>query len=281
LKNNNIYGKIYTVNTSLKETVTSNSKTRIHNKTIFIKPGVIMNLKIENISKKYGKKTILKDISFAAMPGECIGILGENGCGKTTLLSILAGINKPDDGRFLIDVDNVHDNNGNINDNTTNSINLIVRKNLIPEYIGWVPQGTPFMEDLSVRDNLKLWYTGSYSNLTDELDKGILKLLGIDEFIDKRVSTLSGGMKKRLSIGCAMANKPRILILDEAGAGLDLTCKNFILNYLDKFKKSGGIIILTSHEEPEIKFCDRLYILKDGVLNEHHYTTTDNLIASM
>ena len=134
------------------------------------------------------------------------------------------------------------------------------------------------MEDLTARDNLKLWYTGSFSDLNKELDEGILKMLGVDTFVDKKVRTLSGGMKKRLSIGCAMANKPRILILDEAGAGLDLPCKNFILDYLKKYKESGGIIILASHEEPEIKFCDKLFILKDGVLTPHQYTSTSKLI---
>jgi len=219
-----------------------------------------MKIEVSHISKKYKKKLILKDISFAAENGTCIGILGKNGCGKTTLLSILAGIQKQSSGTFNIT------NNGN------------------DSYvfdIGYVPQGCPFMEDLSALDNLKLWYNSSCSDLKAELDHGILKMLQVDKFISKKVSSLSGGMKKRLSIGCAMANKPGILILDEPSASLDLECKEDIATYLNKYKEAGGIIIIASHEEREINLCDTIYILKDGILEKHDYKSIPHLLKSM
>ena len=219
-----------------------------------------MKIEVSHISKKYKKKLILKDITFAAENGTCIGILGKNGCGKTTLLSILAGIQKQSSGTF----------------NITNNI-----KDSYVFDIGYVPQGCPFMEDLSALDNLKLWYNSSCSDLNEELDHGILKMLQVDKFINKKVSSLSGGMKKRLSIGCAMANKPGILILDEPSASLDLECKEDIATYLNKYKEAGGIIIIASHEEREINLCDRIYILKDGVLQKHDYKDIPNLLKSM
>ena len=219
-----------------------------------------MNIEVSHITKKYKKKTILKDISFAAKEGECIGILGKNGCGKTTLLSILAGIQKKDSGSWEI--------------KDTEEVNPFLE-------IGYVPQGCPFMDDLTALDNLKLWYNSSCSDLNEELNNGILKMLHVDEFTHKKVSSLSGGMKKRLSIGCAMANKPRILILDEPSASLDLECKEDIATYLTKYKQAGGIIIITSHEEHEINLCDTIYILKDGTLHKHDYKDIPNLLKEM
>ena len=219
-----------------------------------------MNIEVSHITKSYKKRQILKDITFAAKEGECIGILGKNGCGKTTLLSILAGIQKKDSGSWAI----------TNSENTNPSLE-----------IGYVPQGCPFMDDLTALDNLKLWYNSSCSNLNEELESGILKMLHVDEFTNKKVSSLSGGMKKRLSIGCAMANKPRILILDEPSASLDLECKEDIAEYLKKYKQSGGIIIIASHEEREINLCDTIYILKDGVLHKHDYTDIPNLLKDM
>ena len=219
-----------------------------------------MEITVSHITKKYKKKTILKDISFAAKEGECIGILGKNGCGKTTLLSILAGIQKKDSGSWTI--------------TDEKEVNPLLE-------IGYVPQGCPFMDDLSALDNLKLWYNSSCSDLKEELESGILKMLHVDEFINKKVSSLSGGMKKRLSIGCAMANKPSILILDEPSASLDLECKEDIAAYLTKYKEAGGIIIITSHEEHEINLCDTIYILKDGVLQKHDYKDIPTLLKSM
>lgn len=84
-----------------------------------------------------------------------------------------------------------------------------------------------------------------------ELNSGILAMLGIDEFLNVRVSKMSGGMKKRLSIGCAVANNPHILILDEPGAALDLVCKERIYSYLKDFKSKGGIVLISTHEEYE------------------------------
>ena len=96
-------------------------------------------------------------------------------------------------------------------------------------------------------------------------------MLGIGEFIGKRVSKLSGGMKKRLSIGCAMAKRPPVLLLDEPTAALDLQCKQDIAAYLRAYRQSGGIVLLTTHEESELKLCDSWYILKNGRLTPYQY----------
>ena len=207
---------------------------------------------VEQIKKKYKEKVILRDISFKAQKGECIGILGGNGSGKSTLLSILAGIIKADGGKF-----------------TYNGINLLSDTSSRTKLVGYVPQNTPLLEELNAWDNLCLWYNAS--QLKAELSKGVLAMLGINDFLKTPVYKMSGGMKKRLSIGCSVANNPEILLLDEPSAALDLICKERISNYLLEFKKKGGIILLATHDLQEIPLCDQLYILKNGIVLPYTY----------
>ena len=211
-----------------------------------------MQLTIQNIQKSYRRKSILRGIDLRAESGQCIGILGINGSGKSTLLSILAGVLRRDGGSF-----------------TYNGKDLFADPALRADLVGYVPQGTPLIEELTAWDNLLLWY--ERDALRTELESGILRLLGIDEFLKVQVSKMSGGMKKRLSIGCAVARHPPILLLDEPTAALDLACKEKITNYLRQYKRSGGILLLTTHDVLELDLCDRWYIVKNGVLEPFEY----------
>jgi len=209
-------------------------------------------MKIEGITKKYKDRTILNGVSFSLDKGTCIGILGGNGSGKSTLLSILAGVVKPDAGKVLWGEEN-----------------LLQKQKMREELLGYVPQGNPLFEELSAWDNLRLWY--DKKELRQELSTGMLSLLGIDGFIDTPVRKMSGGMKKRLSIGCSIANHPEVLLMDEPSAALDLICKETIYRYIEKFKEDGGRILLATHEVTEIALCDRCYILKNGTLVPYEY----------
>lgn len=206
-----------------------------------------MNIELKNIKKRFGKKQVLKDVNLSCQGGKCIGILGSNGCGKSTLLSILAGVLRCEGGQFLCD-----------------DKDLLAKPALRAHLVGYVPQGTPLLEELSAWDNLLLWY--DRDELKEELRSGVLKLLGIDEFLKTPVYKMSGGMKKRLSIGCAVAKRPPILLLDEPTAALDLACKESIADYLRHYKASGGLLLLTTHDVLELQLCDEWYILKNGVL---------------
>ena len=211
-----------------------------------------MEIKIKGIAKNYGKKQVLKDISFEAVSGKCIGILGANGCGKSTLLSILAGIQPASKGEFL-------DEGKDLFKYTTERSQLV----------GYVPQGTPLIEELTAKDNLSLWY--DKAEMEKQLKGGVLKMLGIDEFLKTTVSKMSGGMKKRLSIGCAIAKRPPVLILDEPMAALDLACKQSICEYLKSHKTAGGILLLATHDVLELELCDECYIIKDGYIFPFYY----------
>ena len=209
-------------------------------------------MKILNIKKNYQNKTVLRDITLSAEAGECIGILGSNGSGKSTLLSTLAGVQKPDGGTFWWD-----------------NTDLFQHESLRTKVIGYVPQGNPLLEELTAWDNLRLWY--DKATLRKELEEGVLAMLGIHDFIKVPVHKMSGGMKKRLSIGCAVAGKPQILLMDEPTAALDLVCKERIYNYLRDFKAQGGSILLATHDVQELALCDKWFILKEGVLEPYAY----------
>lgn len=211
-----------------------------------------MIFEIKDIKKSYGKKVPLSGVSFRAESGKCVGILGRNGSGKSTLLSILAGVQKCDGGEFLKDGEE-----------------LFSSPKALSDAVGYVPQGTPLFEELSARDNLLLWY--DKKTLDSELSGGVLKLLGIDEFIGVSVKKLSGGMKKRLSIGCSVAKAPPLLLLDEPCAALDLVAKKSINEYLSDYKSRGGAIVIATHDEGDISLCDELYVLKDGGLFFYEY----------
>lgn len=215
-------------------------------------------LDIKGLRKSFrrGKKQVLRDVSLSARGGECIGILGANGCGKSTLLSILAGIQSPDSGKILLEGRNILEKEY-----------LKKRSSLI----GYVPQDPPLMAELSAYDNLRLWYCQSPLSLEQELKDGVLSMLGISDFLKIPVRHMSGGMKKRLSIGCSIAYAPRVLLLDEPGAALDLQCREYIESYLEQYRSQGNLILIATHEEREIAMCNRLFLLKEGTLSPFSY----------
>lgn len=207
---------------------------------------------IQNIRKGYRNKPVLQDVSFTAKSGDCVGVLGGNGTGKSTLLRTLAGVIRADAGQFL-----------------WNEFDLLRDEARRSAFVGYVPQGTPLLQELTAKDNLRLWYDGAA--MEQSLDSGVLKLLGVDQFLKTPVCKMSGGMKKRLSIGCAVAHDPRILLLDEPSAALDLVCRERILDYLEAFRKRGGIVILSSHDVQEIGVCSARYLLRGGRAEPYAY----------
>ena len=205
-------------------------------------------IEVKNISKRY-RNTVLEDISFTAEKGQCIGIIGANGCGKTTLLSIMAGVNKTQCGK-------IYYNN-----------ELADRKSVFKKYIAYVPQENPLIDELTTKDNLLLWL-GSNRKIKDGFENGVLKDLGIDEFLNKQVNELSGGMKRRLSIGISLSNNAPIMLLDEPGSALDIYGKQEVNSYISNYVKNGGTVVMSTHDRDEIDLCTKLYKIEDGILKE-------------
>lgn len=205
-------------------------------------------IEVKNISKRY-RNTVLDDISFTAEKGQCIGIIGANGCGKTTLLSIMAGVNKAQSGK-------IYYNN-----------ELADRKSVFKKYIAYVPQENPLIDELTTKDNLLLWL-GSNRKIKDGFENGVLKDLGIDEFLNKQVNELSGGMKRRLSIGISLSNNAPIMLLDEPGSALDIYGKQEVNSYISNYVKNGGTVVMSTNDRDEIDLCTKLYKIEDGILKE-------------
>lgn len=200
-------------------------------------------LQVNEIYKEYKRKKVLQGASLRVEPGSCVGIVGGNGSGKTTLLSILAGALKADAGSIVY-----------------NGREVTADRSFYSAGVAYVPQENPIIEELTVKDNLRLWYRGRIPEP--------FTMLGLQEVMRMPAGKLSGGMKKRLSIACALSNQAPVLILDEPGAALDLACKADIQEYLRGYRDRGGIVILTSHEMEELVLCDRMYVLRHGKADE-------------
>ena len=220
-------------------------------------------LKVSGLMKAYSQP-VLTGIDFSVAKGELIGILGENGCGKSTLLEILAGAVKPDSGAVLFE-----------------GVNAFSEPGMFRENIGYVPQENPIIEELTVLDNLSLWYASKKRSLKQDLENGPPEALGLIPVLKKRAGTLSGGMKKRLSIACALAGRCSLLLLDEPSAALDIVCKQELYEYYKEYRCQGGSIIMTSHEEAEIHLCSRLMIMKQGKLHEISTELTGDSLARL
>ena len=200
-------------------------------------------VEVAHIKKRYGKRVILEDITFSVNPGESIALIGKNGCGKSTLLKILAGVLNAQSGDFYY-----------YNQNKPKKRS---------QFCGYVPQENPLLEQLTVKDNLFLW--GGRQAM---LQQWVLKDFQLEELLHTPVERLSGGMKRRLSIACALMKNPSILLLDEPTAALDFFYKEHMLNWLESYKKRNGIVIMATHEEQEILSADRCFFMEHGVIKE-------------
>lgn len=212
-------------------------------------------IQVAHIQKKYGKRTILEDINFTVRPGECVAIIGENGCGKSTLLKILADVIKADAGEF----------------------SFYGKQKEKEKLCGYVPQENPLLEDLTVKDNLFLW--GGKNAIHQHW---VLEEFQLQELFHTPVKKLSGGMKRRLSIACAMLKNPPILLLDEPTAGLDFFYKEQILDWITSYQKKNGIVVIVTHEEQEIMHANRCLLIESGkVVELKKEELSENLIKEI
>lgn len=211
-----------------------------------------MTGEIRDIQKSYGRTPVLRGVSFGAERGEAVGIVGANGSGKSTLLRVLAGVLRPQAGEFIWE-----------------GGDLLRSRAALERTVAYVPQGTPLIDELSALDNLRLWY--DRDTLRASLEGGMLRELGIPEFLKTPAARLSGGMRKRLSIGCAISRDPQILLLDEPTAALDLAARERLLDYFFSFRSRGGLILLATHDLRELEACSSCYMLRGGVAERYDY----------
>lgn len=197
--------------------------------------------------KSFGKQRILNNVTFTLEKGHVLGILGPNGAGKTTLIKILALIARPDGGTLKV-----------------NGQDAFRETHLIRPLIGYVPQDVALFEDLSVRDNLTCW-SGRKGRTAREQAERLIDELNMASFAMKRVSALSGGMKRRVNLAVAMLDDPQVLILDEPLVGVDIEQRQQIIELLKTLSDSGVTQIIASHHVEEIiPLAGEMMVMKDG-----------------
>lgn len=206
-------------------------------------------VKLENLSKKIGKKTIVENISMSVNFGEVFGLLGPNGAGKTTIMRMIAGLIKPTNGNVYIDGQNVQSDFEKAISN-----------------LGTIIENPEFYKHLSGYLNLKI-LANMYPDIKAERISEVVKLVGLTNRIKERVRGYSLGMRQRLGIAAALLNNPRVLVLDEPTNGLDPAGIREMRDRLRELAHKDGIcVIISSHLLSEMELiCDRFAIIDKGI----------------
>jgi ABC-2 type transport system ATP-binding protein len=207
------------------------------------------SIEVINLSKKYKSREAVNNINFKINENEIIGLLGPNGCGKTTTIGMILGLLKPTSGEVLINGINIE----------KNKISLLHKMNFISPYV-------ELPKKLTVKQNL-IVYGKLYNikNLNDQIDH-LSNKLRLNKLLDKVTGELSSGQKNRVSLAKALINDPEILLLDEPTASLDPETGDFVRTFLENYKKEKKIsVLLASHNMDEVKrLCSSVLMMKDG-----------------
>jgi lipooligosaccharide transport system ATP-binding protein len=212
--------------------------------------GSVISLRVQDLKKSYAGLPVVDGLSFALTPGTCFGLLGPNGAGKTTALKLCLGLTAPDSGNI-----------------TLAGYPIPAKAQAARAHAGVVPQFDNLDPDFSVTENLLVF--GRYFGMkTAEIQTRLAWLLhfsGLENKADARISTLSGGMKRRLTLARALVHDPDIVFLDEPTTGLDPQARHLIWERLKQLKSAGKTLLLTTHfmDEAE-RLCDRLIIIDHG-----------------
>jgi len=204
-------------------------------------------LQVENLTKSYGQKKVVDQLSFTIKKGEVFGFLGPNGAGKSTTIEIIAGLKEADSGRILFEEND-----------------LLARQQNVASKIGVQLQSTELYQELTVEETLRLFL--NFHNRASSIQEYI-ELTNLQEVLHSKVKGLSGGQKQRLSLSLALASDPEIVILDEPTVGLDPQSRRKLWEVIVKLKEQGKTVILTTHFMDEAEeLCDRIAIIDHGKL---------------
>ena len=216
---------------------------------------------VENLSKNYFKKEAVKEVSFTIKENEILGLLGPNGCGKTTTIAMMLGLLKPSNGRVVIHGLDIE----------KNRISLLHKMNFISPYI-------ELPKKLSVKENLIVYGKLYGVKFISDRIKYLSEKLRLEEFINKKTGELSSGQKNRVSLAKALINEPSILFLDEPTASLDPETGDFVRSFIEKISREKKMsILLASHNMDEVKrLCKNVLMMNNGVIIDKG--TPDDLI---
>ncbi|HOV10590.1 MAG TPA: ABC transporter ATP-binding protein [Bacteroidales bacterium] len=209
-------------------------------------------IRISNLKKTYkgNPDEILKGVDLEILPGEFFGLLGPNAAGKTTLISIICGLLKFDEGSVIV-----------------NDIDIAVHYRKINQFIGLIPQEIALYPTLTVRENLAFF--GEMHGLSGKMLKNkieeYIEVVQLEHHAGKRIATCSGGIKRRANLAAGLIHDPAIVFLDEPTLGVDAQSMNLIYDYLQRLNGTGKTIIYTTHYMKEAEnLCNRVTIIDDG-----------------
>lgn len=201
------------------------------------------------VSKRFGNKTVLEDITLAIHPAETFGLLGPSGSGKTTLVKLFTGTLQATTGQVHVQ-------------------GTLMPKLSMLSQIGYMAQSDALYTELSAKENLE-FFGALYGLKGASLRKRIMEvteIVALDSHLEKRVDQYSGGMKRRLSLAAALLHHPPILVLDEPTVGIDPLLRQAIWKELKLLNEQGTTILLTTHVMDEAEKCDRLGMIREGKL---------------
>lgn len=225
-----------------------------------------MEVEAKNISKYYGRRQVLRDISLAASSGDRVAVLGSNGAGKTTLLEILAGVIKPDQGALVY------------NGRAAKKFGRGLRR-----VIGFVPQELALFPKLTINEQLDFWAKVSPETPPAARVEELISLADLGAHTSKKMEQLSGGMKRKLNLIASLLHDPQLIIADEPTVGIDIQSKLEIIEFLKGVGRAGKIMFFSSHSVEEIEllatkvaYLDEGRLLFFGSLNEAFTQSRDD-----
>jgi ABC-2 type transport system ATP-binding protein len=203
-------------------------------------------IETHDVSKHYGSLRAVAGVDLKVREGEIYGLLGPNGSGKTTLIRLLTGILKPSSGSVYV-------------------LGKKIPNNAVMSKIGYMTQAIALYEDLSVRENVSFFASMCGAVSASQIDE-IIDFVEMGDRKKSLIRNLSGGMKRRASLACALVHKPELLLLDEPTVGIDPTLRVTFWEYFRKAADQGCSIVVSSHVMDEARRCDRLGFIRDGKL---------------
>ena len=210
-----------------------------------------MSIKIKNLYKNYKRFEAVKNLNFEIKKGSITGLLGPNGCGKTTTIGMILGLIRPTKGQVLIDNKDI--------EIEKNRISILEKMNFISPYV-------ELPKKLSVKENLivygKMYEVKNLQNRINTLSND----LNLVDFLNKKTGELSSGKKNRVSLAKSLINNPEILLLDEPTASLDPDTGDYVRSYIQNYaKKNNTTILLASHNMSEVeRLCENIMMMKQG-----------------
>ena len=209
-----------------------------------------MNIEVKNLTKKFKNFTAVNNINFTLEKNKTLGLLGPNGCGKTTSIGMILGLITPTEGEVLIDNQNIDNSDRN---------DLLSKMNFASPYIE-LPKKLTVIQNLEVYG--RLYGVKSLKQRIEEISEE----LNLNDFLYKKTGELSSGQKNRVSLAKSLINKPEVLLLDEPTASLDPDIGDFVRNYIEVYKTKNEItILLASHNMKEVeRLCDSVIMMKEG-----------------